>query len=379
MIYLDNAATTFPKPKEVMAAMQTAMCRYSANPGRSGHKLSLKAASEIYRCRETVADFFNVKNVENIIFTSNCTHSLNIVMKGYLKKGDHVVVSCLEHNSVMRPLHELSKIGVTFTEAQVYMGDHKKTVESFNNAINKKTKLVICTHASNVWGIRLPIEEIAKLCKERKIKFMVDAAQSAGVLPIDFENMGIDFLCMPGHKSLFGPMGTGILILSDSSLIDPLMTGGTGSSSFFYEQPNQLPDKFESGTPNLPGIVGLRAGIQYIQRIHRETIHEHEMKLIYNLYSRLSNMRKVKLYTGKPVKEYYVPVLSFNINNFDSESAAEILNSQYNIGLRAGLHCSPSAHKFMETEETGSLRVSPSFFSSMQHIDALVKSIEKIQ
>lgn len=377
MIYLDNSATTFPKPVQVSRAVDEALRNYSANPGRSGHKLSLKASEEIYKCRVKVGQLFNVDKEEQVIFTSNCTHGLNIVIKGYLKRGDHVVVSNLEHNSVTRPLTELSKYGINFTQATVFYGDPEETINSFRNAINEKTKLVICTHASNVFGIRLPIDRIAALCHMYGIKVLIDGAQSAGVLPVNIKDYDLDFFAAAGHKGLYGPMGTGILIVKDSEDINSLMEGGTGSSSDSFKQPSILPDKFESGTPNLPGIAGLGRGVDFVMKKTPEYIANHEMKLIQRLYKNLSSMSKVILYTEEPCLENSAPVLSFNIKNSDSEDVAYYLDKKYGIAVRAGLHCAPSAHTFMNTMETGTVRVSPSVFTTVKEIDMFSRAIRQ--
>lgn len=379
MIYLDNAATTFPKPPAVSAAVNEALRVYGANPGRSGHKQSMRSAKEIYDCRGMAAALFHAENVEDVVFTLNCTHSLNIVFKGLLKSGDHVVTSDMEHNSVMRPLHELAKKGVTFTQAKVYPGDNDKTVDSFRNALGPDTKLVVCTHASNVWGARLPIGRIGALCHEYGIQFMVDAAQTAGTLPIDIQDMHIDYLCAAGHKGLYGPMGTGILITTCADKLSTLTEGGTGSSSISYEHPLQMPDKFESGTPNLPGIAGLKAGIAFVSRVKQENIARHEIELMRRLYDKFANLNHVLLYTEKPGLDHFAPVLSFNVKGIDSETVAEYLNRNYDIALRAGLHCAPAAHSAMGTLETGAVRVSPSYFTNAAQIDRLALGVMRIR
>ena len=377
MIYLDNSATTFPKPKYVQDTVNNAMKYYSANPGRSGHKLSLRASEEIFLARKTVSDFFNVGNETDVVFTLNCTMSLNMVIKGMLKSGDHVVVSSMEHNAVMRPLQKLSENGVTYTQAMVYPCDNDKTVDSFRKAINSKTKMIICTHASNVWGIKLPIERISALAHEYGLLIAVDAAQSAGVVPIDVQKSGIDFLCVAGHKGLYGPMGTGILIVSEQFVPDTIIEGGTGSNSLSFEQPSELPDKLESGTPNLNGISGLRAGIQFVGRKNIDNIAKHEFMLIQRLYKSLSGMKKIKLYMPFPTPEYFVPILSFNVEGYDSETIAEILDRK-NIAVRAGLQCSPAAHNMCGTIETGVVRISPSINTQISDIDYLVSVLKKI-
>ncbi len=374
MIYLDNSATTYPKPLKVRQTCASAM-QMSANPGRGGHALAMKASEEIFRARQTAADFFHCGKVENIVFTLNCTTALNTVLKGILHSGDHAVVSCMEHNAVMRPLEKLSQRGVSYTMAEVYPCDNDKTVDSFRKAINAKTKLILCTHASNVWGIKLPIERIAALAHEYGVLFGVDAAQTAGLVPIDVSKM--DFLCTAGHKGLYGPMGTGMLIVSGDTIPDTLTEGGTGSNSMSFEQPSELPDRLESGTPNFSGIAGLRAGMEFVTSRKPENIAKHEFMLIKHLYKELSKLRQVKLYTVEPEPEYFVPILSFNVEGRDSEEVSAELN-KHGIAVRAGLHCSPAAHKMMNTLETGAVRVSPSVFTRMNDMDYFLSVIRKL-
>ena len=250
MIYFDNAATTFPKPRQVTNAVNNALNHYGANPGRSGHNMSIAGAEEIYRCRSAAADMFHAPGPECVIFTLNCTHAMNMVLKGLLRPGDHVVTSCLEHNAVMRPLHALAANDITFTAAQIFPGDNDATVNAFRNALQPNTKLIVCMQASNVWGIRLPVERIAALGKQYEIPIAIDCAQSAGVIPIDMQESGFDYLCIAGHKGLYGPMGTGMLITANGSQLSTILEGGTGTGSVSYVQPETMPDRFESGTPN---------------------------------------------------------------------------------------------------------------------------------
>lgn len=379
MIYLDNGATTFPKPQTVTTAVNQALKYYGANPGRSGHRLSLKASEEIYKCRVKTAKFFNCSNEEQVVFTSNCTHGLNIVIKGFLQEGDHVVISNMEHNSVTRPLTELKNKGITFTQATVFPGNNDETLNSFRNAINPKTKLAVCTHSSNVFGVRLPVERITALCHQYGVKVLIDGAQSAGVLPVNIDDSGIDFFASAGHKGLYGPMGTGILIVKDHKNLSTLMEGGTGSNSLSLLQPDIMPDKFESGTPNLPGIAGLSKGIDFVIKNKQENIAEHEMTLVRHLYKHFSQMEKVILYTDYPSLESFTPVLSFNVKDHNSEYVAEYLNKNYDIAVRAGLHCAPAAHIAMNTIDTGTVRICPSIFNTKGQIDVLIKAIEKIK
>ena len=284
MIYLDNAATTYPKPQSVANATLYALKKLGANPGRSGHNMSINAALEIYECRKSIAKFFNAKGPECVVFTLNCTHAINLVFKGLLKPGDHVVVSCLEHNAITRPLKALEEKGITFSEAKVFPGDNEATLDSFRNAINSKTVLIACTHASNVWGIRLPISRICAMAHEYGIPMLVDAAQSAGHIPIDLQETQIDYLCLAGHKGLYGPMGTGILITSRGEDLPTIIEGGTGINSETYLQTDVMPEKFESGTQNLIGIAGLHAGIKFLNTAKVEKIAKHEHDLINYLY-----------------------------------------------------------------------------------------------
>ena len=376
MIYLDNSATSFPKPPEVRAAAANAMST-SANPGRGGHRLSIAASEEIFAARQTAAELFHAEKSENVILTLNCTAAINTVLKGILHSGDHVVVSDLEHNAVMRPLERLKKLGVTVTAAKVVPCDDEKTLNAFRQAINARTRLIVCTQASNVWGIRLPVERLSALAHEYGLPILVDGAQSAGVVPIDLQRSGIDYLCLAGHKGLYGPMGTGMLIISGGAVPDSLTEGGTGSSSDSYEQPPQLPDRLESGTPNVSGIAGLRAGMEFVRRRRPEQIAAHEFRLIRRLYRELNRLEGVRLYLPEPVEAFFVPILSFNLEGLDSETAGQLLSRQ-GIAVRAGLHCSPAAHQAMGTLQSGAVRVSPSVFTQEQEIERFVAAVKKI-
>lgn len=377
MIYFDNAATTYPKPVSVQNAVNNAMKNYAANPGRAGHTMSMAAAEEVYRCRTAAADFFHAPGPECVAFTLNCTHAVNYVLKGLLKPGDHVVTSCLEHNAVMRPLQALTAAGVTYSVAQVFPGDNNATMNSFRSALTENTKLIVCTQASNVWGIRLPVERIAALGHQYGIPIVIDCAQTAGILPINMEEDGFDYLCVAGHKGLYGPMGTGILITPNGSGLSTVIEGGTGTNSVSLMQPETMPDRMESGTQNVPGIAGLRAGIEFVKSRSPESIFKHEMDLMQYLYRKLSEMKNIHLYTQEPSEPDYVPVLSFNVADMPSEVVAQKLNS-YGIAVRAGLHCAPMAHAFMGTTQQGAVRVCPSAFSNMNEIRSFTLSLMKI-
>lgn len=377
MIYLDNAATTYPKPQSVLAAADYAAKKWGANPGRSGHAMSIGAAEEVYRARRAVAEFFHASGPECVVFTLNCTHAINLVIKGILNSGDHVVASCLEHNAVTRPLYALSEKGISFTEVQVSAGDHDATMDSFRSALRPNTRLLICTQASNVLGVRLPVERLAALAHQYGIPILVDCAQSAGVVPIDLADSGIDFLCLPGHKGLYGPMGVGVLVTCQGEQLSTVIEGGTGTSSISYEHPSEMPEHLESGTPNLSGIAGLRAGIGFVNAKGIERIFRHELLLVQTIYEHFSRDPRIQLYTERPNEKYFVPVLSFNIKGVNSEDIGQKLNTM-GFAVRAGLHCAPAAHRFLGTLEQGTVRVCPSVFTRAEEINRFVMAVRKL-
>ena len=375
MIYLDNGATSFPKPLSVRQNVDISLKKFSANPGRSGHSLSLRAAKEIFECRKRLKELFNVNSEEEIIFTENCTMALNTVIFGLLNEGDHVLISSMEHNSVTRPLESLKDKGVTYSTFD-YSYDNNETVDNVRNLIKPETKLVICTHASNVFGFRFPIERICALCHAYGILFCVDSAQSAGVFDIDVGTNQYDFVCMSGHKSLYGPMGTGVLILNNRNL-KPLLYGGTGTESVKKSQPEGLPEKFESGTQNMNGISGLKAGVDFVKNRGIKNIYNHEYKLAKRLFNGLANNRKVITYNKSFDYGKVAPVVSFNIDGVYSEDLVAKLN-KYGIMTRGGLHCSPLAHKTMNTIENGTVRVVPGAFNTINDINYLLNVIRKL-
>lgn len=375
MIYLDNGATSFPKPLSVRQNVDISLKKFSANPGRSGHSLSLRAAKEIFECRKRLKELFNVNSEEEIIFTENCTMALNTVIFGLLSEGDHVLISSMEHNSVTRPLESLKDKGVTYSTFD-YSYDDNETVDNVRNLIKPETKLVICTHASNVFGFRFPIERICALCHVYGILFCVDSAQSAGVFDIDVGTNQYDFVCMSGHKSLYGPMGTGVLILNNRNL-KPLLYGGTGTESVKKSQPEGLPEKFESGTQNMNGISGLKAGVDFVKNRGIKNIYNHEYKLAKRLFNGLANNRKVITYNKSFDYGKVAPVVSFNIDGVYSEDLVAKLN-KYGIMTRGGLHCSPLAHTTMNTIENGTVRVVPGAFNTINDINYLLNVIRKL-
>lgn len=379
MIYLDNSATTYPKPPQVIRAVHEASSRYGFNPGRGGYRQSLKTAEKIYNVRTKAKEFFGVYDETGVIFTSGCTDALNTVIKGVLHKGDHVVISSLEHNAVVRPLYRLKEQGIiTYSFAESGKND-EETLQNFREKINSHTRLMICTHASNVFGTRLPVERLCALAHSNGILFCLDAAQSAGIFDIDLSRDGYDFVCCAGHKYLYGPMGIGLLLLGNDRIIDTLREGGTGSESSSFEMPRYYPDRMESGTLNVPGIIGLGAGLSFVSRRGIDRIYRSESAWIRQLYRQLSSITSIKLYTEESKLDRNAPVLSFTVNGKDSEEIARILGESYDISVRGGLHCAPLAHQTMGTSETGTVRIAPSIFSTENDRLLLVNSLRKIR
>ncbi|GMG98081.1 aminotransferase class V-fold PLP-dependent enzyme [Tepidimicrobium xylanilyticum] len=376
MVYFDNAATSFPKPDVVYESVMKAMKEYGANPGRSGHKLALRLGREIFETRELLANLFNIKNPMNLIFTFNCTESLNIAIKGILEKGDHVITTSMEHNSVLRPIKAMERQGVEIT---IVKGDSAGRInpKDIEKSIKKNTKLIITTHISNLTGTIMPIEEIGKITKKKGIYFLVDAAQSAGVYPIDVEKMNIDMLAFPGHKGLLGPQGTGGLYIREGLDVRELSQGGTGSVSYELEQPNILPDRYESGTLNGPGIIGLGAGVKYIMEKGMDSIRKHEEELTMHFIEEITKINNVKVYGPLNVEEQGA-VVSINIGNQDSSEISYILDQSYNIEVRPGIHCAPIAHETMGTLEQGTVRFSFGPFNTHEEIELGIKAIREI-
>lgn len=379
MIYLDNAATSWPKPPEVLKAMTDVLEHAGGNPGRSGHQLSIKAARVMYDAREDIARFFNVPDPTRIIFTSNATHSMNIVLKGLLKPGDRVVASSMEHNAVMRPLRSLEKSGLTI-DIVPCASDGSLDINDIARAVKSDTRLVVIVHASNVAGTILPVAEAASIAHKAGALLLVDAAQTAGVIPIDVKKFGIDFLAFTGHKGLQGPPGIGGLIISDrvdASQIEPLIRGGTGSQSELEEQPEYIPDKFESGTPNIVGIAGLRAGINWVMNKDIETIRAQEKELIGALIDGLSNIAGIKVY-GTLDPEKTVAIVSFTVTNRPVSEIGLKLDENHGILARIGLHCAPAAHKTIGSFPEGTVRLAPGVFTTADDIDKSIRAIAKV-
>ena len=376
MIYLDNAATTYPKPESVYKNVMEAMTEYGANPGRGSHQMAIKGARVIYETRELLAQLFNLDDPMNAILTFNATDSLNLAIKGILKKGDHVVTTAMEHNSVLRPIKEIEGIGVENTIVPCGP-DGRVNVKDIEDAIKSNTKMVVTTHVSNLTGTIFPIEEIGKMCKNKKVLYLVDASQSAGVLDIDLKKQNIDLLAMPGHKGLLGPQGTGVLLVNSEVEIKQLKEGGTGSESSKLYQPKFYPDKLEAGTHNLPGIAGLNAGLKYILNEGTKSICSHEKKVLELFVDELRKIHKIKIYGPESIS-YRSGVVPINIEGIDSSELAYILDTEYNIAVRPGLHCAPLAHKTIGTDKIGAVRFSVGPFTKEEEILSTVNALKEI-
>lgn len=376
MIYLDNAATTYPKPPDVHRAMADALIHFGANPGRGGYRMAMTTAERVYACREALASFFSLEDPSGVVFTPNCTGALNLVIKGLLSRGDHAVITDLEHNSVIRPLEALD--GVTYTTVTVDPIDPPETARRIRRAILPSTRLILCTHASNVLGKRTPLRAIGEVAEAANIPFAVDAAQSAGLLPINMQADHVNFLCLPGHKGLYGPMGIGALLCRGSYPLRTLIEGGTGSYSLRASQPEELPDRLESGTLNVPAICGLHGGIRWIER-HGGTaaIAQRETVLMRVLYERLANLPRIRLYTPYPDLSVMVPLLTFTVAGQTGEETAQRL-AEHGVAVRAGLHCAPSAHRRMGTIEGGAVRLCPSAFTTREDLEKVHKILTEI-
>ncbi|HML35841.1 MAG TPA: aminotransferase class V-fold PLP-dependent enzyme [Bacillota bacterium] len=377
MIYLDNGATSFPKPAGMLRAMHECMRDYCGNPGRSGHRMSIKTGEEIYKARKELGKLFQIDDFSRIVFTCNTTEALNLGIKGILERGDHVITSAMEHNSVLRPLKALEKEGIETTIIRC-ASDGTLNIENLKKEIRGNTKLIVCTHASNVTGTIMPIKEIGETAKQKNIFFMVDAAQSAGSLPIDVKKMKIDLLALPGHKGLLGPMGTGMLYVGEDVPLRPLREGGTGTRSRELDQPMEFPDGYEAGTVNAPGIVGLGYSAGYISKLGVNNIRAYEEELISVLDSALRNMEGVTVY-GSWNSKKKTGISLFNLKNLSCEEVCDRLNSNYGIAARGGYHCAALAHKTIGTYDIGAVRLSVGPFNTKKEINVAIEAIYQMQ
>ena len=372
-IYLDNAATSYPKPPRVISAVGDCMKYRGGNPGRGAHRLSLEAAGEIYTCREVAARMFGTEP-ERVIFTLNTTHALNLAIKGLLgRDGGHILCSDLEHNAVYRPLYKLAREGratfdvfPTFPTARLW--SPSRILSSLATKVRPDTRMVVCTHASNVCSAVLPIEEIGAFCRRRGLYFVVDGAQSAGVYDLNVDRMGITALCLPGHKGLMGPQGTGMLILGKGVTLDTLTEGGNGMDSLRGEMSEDTPERYEAGTLQTPAIAGLRAGMEFVESVGLETIREHERRLGVYLRDELLSLPRVKVYA--PHREG--GVVLFSVEGYASDEVGARLDRE-GICVRPGFHCAALAHRTLETPEGGAVRASMGWWTKERDVEALLR------
>lgn len=371
LIYFDNAATSGIKPQSVIKATVNSIRGLTANPGRSGHLASQNAALKVYETRDKLSKFFGADGAECVVFTANCTQSINFVLKGVLNGQDHIIVSDLEHNAVMRPL---KTIGADVSVAEVSLNDDKETLSNFEKCIKPNTKMIFCTAGSNVIGRKLPLEKIGQICKKYGILFGVDAAQAAGVIPIDMQNMNIDYLCIAPHKGLLAPMGLGVLILN-KAIDKTIIEGGTGTESKSFVQPQELPERLESGTVNYPAICALGAALDYVRR-NMDSIYSREMWLAKYFERNLRRNKRAVCYINNFNSNDYLPVIAFNIIDKQSDEVAAFL-SEKGVYLRAGLHCAPMAHIKIGTENTGCLRFAPAASNTIKQVDYLLDLLKK--
>jgi len=381
MIYLDNASTSFPKPEQVICAVTEYMTGVGVNINRGCYSGAYQAAKAVLETRELLCELFHGPDCRNVIFTKNVTESLNVILKGLLRPGDHVLVSSMEHNAVMRPLVQLAQQGVSFTRVPCDETGMLK-LESLEDCLTPQTRAVVMTHASNVCGTVMPVEAVGAFCKKHGLVFILDSAQTAGVLPIDMQRMHIDALAFTGHKGLLGPQGVGGFVITDelASRLDPLLSGGTGSISHTEGIPSFLPDRFEPGTMNLPGIMGLRAGLLWLKQTGMEKVLAHELELTNRFLQGLAPLEEKGLLrvVGRHDLLERVGVISIQTIKKDLAQVAYELDDSHGVMTRVGLHCAPSAHKTLDTYPTGTIRFSFGVFNTKDEVDAALHALEEV-
>jgi cysteine desulfurase family protein len=372
MIYLDSAATTFQKPPSVAAAVRNAMETMSS-PGRGGYPAAVRAAETVFACRTELAELFGVNNPEQIVFTMNATHALNLALKSLVSRGDRVVISGYEHNAVTRPLQA---IGADIAVARTPLFRSDEAAEVFDHLITPETRAVVCSHVSNVFGFIQPVERIAEICSRRGVPLVVDASQSAGILPLDLQSVKAAFVAMPGHKGLYGPQGTGVLICGENTEVKPLIEGGTGSVSLRQEMPEFLPDRLESGTHNVPGIAGLLEGVRHVRRRGVESICLKERSLTLWLAEELKHLPGLRVF-AEPGLRNQTGVLSLVPEGMDVEQAGMKL-AENGVAVRCGMHCAPLAHDSAGTLKTGTVRISISDWNTLEECGEFLQIFRKI-
>ena len=378
MVYFDNAATTYPKPESVISAVTNAMRVYGANPGRAGHSMAYSTSELIYETRKNACEMFGSDDPAKVIFTPNCTFALNCAIKGLAKKNTHFIISSLEHNAVVRPLEALKSKGMCdYSVAKVERYDGE-TYMNFERLIRDNTVAVVCTGASNVFGKMPPLKGISALCKKNGLKLIVDGAQISGIFDINCKRDGVDILCIAAHKGLYAPMASGMMIINGDISLDTVVEGGTGSYSAISTQPQNLPDKFESGTLSVPLIAGINAGMKFVNKEGVNSIRSHEASYVKKISNGLKSMKNVITYTDLDSPyESFAPLISFNIVGKNSEETGVLLNKK-GIAVRSGLHCAVLAHRTYGTDETGTVRIAPSFFTNINDVNLLLNSVFEI-
>lgn len=377
-IYFDNGSTSYPKAPNVAREVGRLLEEGAFNINRGNYEGAYEVADKVLETREQLADLFHAESSRQVIFTSGITHSLNYFIRGFLKSGDHVLVTGMEHNAVMRPLYAMEKQGICYETIQTDE-EGNVSLEDMEHKIRPNTKAVIVLHASNVCGSIVPIEEIGKICRERQIYFVVDTAQSAGTIPVDMKGAEIDFLAFTGHKGLLGPQGIGGFLISPDldAKMEPLIMGGTGSQSDRFEMPKSLPDKYESGTLNLPGIIGLHASLAYIKEQGVEKIHQKKMELTEYFLEQVKEFSNIRI-VGKKGSKDRVAVVSLDFLNMDNAEAAFVLEQKYGIMTRVGLHCAPAAHRTLGTYPQGTVRFAFSAFNTTEEIDQCIQAFKAL-
>ena len=375
MIYMDNAATTMQKPQQVIDAVSAAMCSMG-NAGRGANEASLGAARTIYDAREKLACFFHAENPKQIAFTMNSTESLNIALKGVLNPGDHVITTMLEHNSVLRPLYELQEKG---TELTILKSNPQGTLdyEDFEKAIKENTKAIVCTHGSNLTGNLVDVKRVGEIAKKHGFLFIVDASQTAGVFPIDVQEMGIDILCFTGHKGLLGPQGTGGIYVREGLTVRPLLCGGSGVQTYNKKHPSEMPTALEAGTLNGHGIAGLDAAVEYLMETGIDTIREREQDLMWRFYEGVKDIPGVKVYGDFSTRERCA-IVTLNIGDYDSSEVSDELLMTYGISTRAGGHCAPLMHEALGTVEQGAVRFSFSHYNTDEELNTAIQAVKEM-
>ena len=374
MIYLDNAATTMKKPQCVIDAVVAAMS-HMGNAGRGATSAALDASRVIYDTREKLSDLFNLQNPSRVAFTCNSTESLNTAIKGILSSGDHAITTALEHNSVLRPLYDLQAKGM---ELSIVDCDENGNIDynDFEKLIKENTKAIVCTHASNLVGNVLDVKKIGAIAKKHNLIFIVDASQSAGVFPIDMQDMNIDILCFTGHKGLLGPQGTGGLCVREGIDVRPLKVGGSGVNTFSKEQPVEMPTHLEAGTLNGHAIAGLNAALDYLKEEGIDNIQKREEELMFRFYNGIKDIKDIKIFGNFENKR--AAIVTFNVGDIDSAAFSDELSFAYDISTRAGAHCAPLMHKAMNTVEQGAVRFSFSHYNTEEEIDTAIKAVKEI-